>query len=151
MSNVVVSWFCQPFNELTTNDLYNIIQLRNAVFVVEQNCVYQDADGRDTVCYHLFGKADNELVAYARLVPPGVAYVEPAIGRVVVDAAWRNKSLGKQLMEQSIAHCQQLFPGHGIRVSAQTYLKRFYTELGFLPTGKEYLEDGIPHMEMLLT
>jgi ElaA protein len=137
------------FDALTPAELYQIIRLRNEVFVVEQKCVFQDADNKDLKCHHLMVLAGNDLTAYARLVPPGVAYQEMSIGRVVSSPAYRRTGAGRYMMEQAIAACHQLF-GHGpIRIGAQLYLKKFYESLGFIAEGDIYLEDDIEHIEMV--
>lgn len=131
--------------------MYEILQLRNRVFVVEQNCVYDDTDDKDLHCYHLCGYVDEQLVAYARIVPPGISYEEPSIGRVVTHPKHRKYGYGKMLMKTAIEETRHQFNATSIRISAQEYLLKFYSELGFTNTGKSYLEDGIPHAEMLLS
>ncbi|MEP6728409.1 MAG: GNAT family N-acetyltransferase, partial [Bacteroidota bacterium] len=145
----MITWICKPFNELTADELYAILQLRNEVFVVEQNCVFQDADNKDQPSFHLMGW-DTKLVAYTRLVPAGIAYEEPSIGRVVTSITARGSGTGRMLMQQSITECRKLFGNGIIRIGAQLYLKDFYTSLGFIPTGGIYPEDGIDHIQMLL-
>jgi ElaA protein len=143
-----LSWTLKFFSELTPHELYAIIRLRNAVFVVEQNCVFQDADNQDQSSWHLMGWQDGLLAAYTRLVPPGQIYEEASIGRVVTDPASRGTGAGRLLMTESIAHCEELFGSGPIRIGAQQYLEAFYTSLGFEKTGEPYLEDGIPHIYM---
>ncbi|MEO5681125.1 MAG: GNAT family N-acetyltransferase [Chitinophagaceae bacterium] len=145
------TWTCKPFDALTPAELYAILQLRNEVFVVEQQCVFQDADNKDQASHHLTGWRQGQLVAYTRLVPPGVAYEEPSIGRVVTAVTARGSGIGRQLMEQSVAECRRLFGNTVIRIGAQLYLKQFYASLGFVPTGGIYPEDGIDHIQMLLS
>ncbi len=147
MQNLV--WKCKPFAELSSHELYAIIRLRNEVFVVEQNCVFQDADNKDQQCFHLVGWGDNQLVAYSRLVPKGVAYPYISIGRVVTSPAGRAQGAGKALMLQSIDYCNQLFGEQPIKIGAQLYLKKFYESFGFKQTGDVYDEDGIDHIEMM--
>lgn len=137
------------FKELTPAELYSIIRLRNEVFVVEQNCAYQDADNKDIYCYHQALYLDNTLVAYARLVPPGLSYEEMSIGRVVTSSIVRGKGAGKILMEAAIKNCYKVFGKGSIRISAQLYAKPFYTALGFIETGDVYDEDNIEHIEMV--
>lgn len=140
------------FNELTTAELYTILQLRAEVFVVEQQCPYQDLDNKDLQAYHLCGWMDETLVAYARLLPAGVSYPDASsIGRVVSKPSFRTRGLGKQLMEEAIRQTEALFPGFPITISAQHYLLRFYESFGFKARGDVYLEDDIPHQEMILT
>ncbi len=141
-------WTCKHFNDLLPQELYEIIKLRNEVFVVEQNCVFQDADGKDVDCYHLMGRC-GELAAYARLVPAGVIYALPSIGRVVTSPKYRTMGAGKQLLVKAIDECYQLFGRQSIEIGAQLYLKKFYESFGFVQTGDMYLEDDIPHIHML--
>ncbi len=146
----MINWICKKFDDLSPQELYNIMQLRNEVFVVEQNCVYQDADDKDPNCYHLMGLQENKLVAYTRIIPPGVAYTEASIGRVVTSPAARGGGVGRELMKKSIEQVSQLFGTVSIRIGAQLYLFRFYTSLGFQQTSTAYLEDNIEHVEMIL-
>lgn len=143
----------KPFDALTLYELYEIGRLRQEVFIVEQNCPYIDFDRRDFDCYHLmFWAEEKTLAAYARLVPKGYSYPdEPAIGRVITSQKARGTGLGRELMLVAIEECQRIWGNQPIRISAQTYLLDFYSSLGFVSTGKEYLEDDIPHTEMLLT
>ncbi|MDZ4666078.1 MAG: GNAT family N-acetyltransferase [Bacteroidota bacterium] len=143
-----MKWFAKTFNELSVLELYGILQLRSKVFIVEQNCAYQDLDEVDKKSWHLFGTENEKIMAYARLIPQGVNYPEASIGRVVVDPSLRGKSIGKELMKESILKCDELFKTSNITISAQCYLKKFYNECGFKEVGKEYLEDNIPHIKM---
>lgn len=148
MSNKL-EWTLKPFQDLTLEELYAFGQLRQEVFIVEQNCPYLDFDGKDAACYHLMGHLKGHLVAYARLVPPGVSYPQAAsIGRVVSSPAHRGKGLGKALMKEALAVTQQLWYKVPLTISAQDYLLHFYEEFGFVDSGKKYLEDDIPHTEM---
>ncbi len=133
---------------MTALEWHRVLALRAQVFVVEQNCAYQDPDGKDVVSYHLLMESGEELVAYARLVPPGVSYAEAAIGRVVTSQTVRGKGWGKALMEIAIAQIQKKFEVNEICISAQSYLLKFYSDLGFVAEGEEYLEDDIPHWKM---
>lgn len=138
------------FEELSISELYQLLQLRSAVFIVEQNCVYQDIDDKDRLGYHLLGFLDSQLVACARILPVGVSYADYcSIGRVCTKQTHRQHGLGKKLMRQAILNCQELFPTENIKISAQSYLLKFYTELGFSAIGEEYLEDDIPHRAMV--
>lgn len=137
------------FNDLTPAELYKIIRLRNEIFVVEQNCVYQDADNKDIYCFHQMMYKDGELVAYARLVPPGLSYEEMSIGRVVTSKLVRGTGMGKIVMIAAINSCYKVYGKKGIRISAQLYAKPFYASLGFTETGNIYDEDGIEHIEMV--
>jgi len=147
----MITWTLKKFDDLTPHELYAILQLRNEVFVVEQQCAFQDADNKDQISYHIMGMEAASLVAYTRLVPPGISYAEPAIGRVVTAAQVRGTGAGRQLMEYSITQCYALFGHCQIRIGAQVYLKKFYTSLGFRTDGEIYLEDGIQHIEMILS
>lgn len=139
------------FNELTPAQLYEILQLRQLVFVVEQNCVYLDCDDNDQRAMHICLSEEESLIAYTRILAPGTSYESYcSIGRVVNHPDHRKKGLGKEIMKASIAFCRKTFPEHSIKISAQIYLDDFYTSLGFLSTGEEYLEDGIPHQAMIL-
>jgi ElaA protein len=147
----MIHFRCKPFYELTAPQLYTIMALRQEVFVVEQNCPYIDADGKDLKGWHIVGYDDDgKLVAYARLLPKGVSYESHvSIGRVVVSASFRSKGTGRKLMKAAIDNLEQLFPGDNIKISAQTYLRAFYESLGFVVSGDEYIEDGIPHFPMV--
>ena len=137
------------YNELTTEELYGLLQLRSQVFVVEQNCVYQDIDGKDQKSLHVLGKKDNVIIAYSRIFKKGDYFKESSIGRVVVDKNSRHLQCGSQIMQASIEAIQNTFETKIIKISAQLYLKNFYTSFGFKPTGNTYLEDGIPHIAMI--
>jgi ElaA protein len=145
-----LNWTLKKFEDLTPAELYAIMQLRNEVFVVEQNCVYQDADDKDIRAFHFMGWDGNILAAYTRLLPQGVSYTEASIGRVVSSPKYRGKGLGRQLMQLSITNTFHLFNCNTIKIGAQLYLKKFYERLGFIQNSGEYLEDNIPHIEMLL-
>jgi ElaA protein len=140
----------KPFSTLTPAELYAILRLRNEVFVVEQNCVFQDADNKDIYCHHLMLFENKQLVAYARLVPPGISFREMSVGRVVSSREVRGKGAGRELMQLAIEYCHKIFGEGTIRIGAQYYLEKFYGSLGFSPTGDVYDEDGIPHIEMTL-
>ena len=140
----------EEFGVLSTPDLYRILKLRAEVFVVEQHCVYLDMDGKDTKAYHLLGYENDTLGAYARILPQGVSYPDySSIGRVCTGNGYRGQGIGRKLMQTAILSCQTLFPNVNIKISAQSYLLKFYTELGFEAVGREYLEDDIPHMAMV--
>jgi ElaA protein len=143
-------WITKAYAELGLDELYDLLQLRNRVFVVEQQAAYLDCDGKDKKAHHLLLLGDlGEVIAYARLLPPGVSYLEAAIGRVVVDPAWRGRGLAHDLMRLAIPQCLALFGVDRIRISAQKHLQGFYGQHGFRPFGADYLEDGIPHVAML--
>lgn len=138
------------FSELTVDELYELLRLRSEVFVVEQNCVYQDIDNKDQLALHILGVSEQKLVAYTRCFPPGIYFEEAAIGRVVVADSARGTGLGHSIMEASLTAIKKRFNTTTVKLSAQTYLKDFYTTHGFSEVGEEYLEDGIPHIAMLL-
>lgn len=138
------------YNELTTNQLYNILKLRAEVFVVEQNCAYQDLDNKDNKALHLIGEINNEIIAYTRIFKKGDYFTNSSIGRVLVKKKFRKKELGKAIMEKSIEIIKKNTKEEKIEISAQKYLTKFYKDLGFKKTGKEYLEDNIPHIKMIL-
>jgi ElaA protein len=142
---------CLPFDQLLPAELYEILALRQEVFVVEQNCPYLDCDGKDQQSWHLMGRNEaKQLTCYTRLLPPGLSYPGYAsIGRVVTSPLARGTGAGKILMERSIEFCNHLFGPGPIKISAQSYLLKFYEGLGFTSTGEEYLEDGIPHTKMI--
>ena len=143
-----ISFKIKRFNELSTSELYSLLQLRSEVFVVEQNCVYQDVDGKDNKAIHVLGYFDTELAAYSRLFDKGIYFEEASIGRVVVSPKHRDKKLGHDLMQVSIAAVNEHFKEHNITISAQEYLKKFYESHGFVQTSEMYLEDDIPHIQM---
>ena len=147
---MTLTWTLKEFTQLSPAELYAIIRLRNEVFVIEQNCIYQDADNKDQASLHLCGWTGNELIAYTRIIPPGVAHEECTIGRVVISASHRRTGLGKELMRVSIDKAYSAFNTDTIKIGAQVYLKKFYGSLGFTQCSDEYLEDGIPHILMLL-
>lgn len=147
---MTISWNVKPFDQLAPHEVYAALQLRNEVFVVEQNCVFQDADNKDQSSYHLFGWDGDLLAAYTRLVPAGISYVEPSIGRVVISPMRRSLGMGRELMIRSIDHVYNIWGKENIRIGAQLYLKKFYESLGFQQSSEIYLEDGIEHIEMLL-
>ena len=146
-----LNWIFKKFDNLTASELYAIMQLRNEVFVVEQNCVYQDADDKDQQCWHLCGWDAKKLVAYTRIIPPGISYTEASIGRVVTSPAYRASGAGRELMKESISLTYSQFNCTQIKIGAQLYLTKFYQSLGFVQSSPEYLEDGIAHIEMILT
>lgn len=137
------------FNELSTHELYAVLQLRAEVFVVEQDCVYQDLDNKDLDAYHVLGVLDTKIVAYARIFKPGDYFLESSIGRIVVKKEFRKFQYGYQLVQNSIQFIENNLQQNTILISAQSYLTKFYNSLGFTQVGEEYLEDGIPHIKML--
>lgn len=143
-----ISWKTKTFDELSTQELYQILRLRSEVFVVEQNCVYQDIDNKDQKALHLFGIVEGEIIAYSRLFKPGDYFEFSSIGRVVVAEKNRDKNFGHELIDQSILEINRRFNVQNITISAQLYLKKFYESHGFVATSETYLEDDIPHIEM---
>lgn len=149
----LLRWENKHFDDLTASELYSIGNLRQQVFVVEQNCAYLDFDNLDQKCWHVMAwDEDGDLVAYTRLVPAGAYYDNDiAIGRVITNKKVRGSGIGRVLMDKSTSYCWEIWGKQTIRISAQDYLLKFYTSLGFIDTGKKYLEDDIPHTEMYLT
>ncbi len=142
---------CLYFDDLSLRQLYALMALRQEVFVVEQHCPYLDADGKDLQCWHLLGThPDGQLVAYARLLPIGLAYDDyPAIGRIITSPGIRNSGAGRALVAEAIRQCQKLWGNTHLKIGAQAHLERFYQTFGFIKTGEPYLEDGIPHIYMI--
>jgi ElaA protein len=147
-----LDWRWRRFAELTVSELDAIYRARQEAFVIEQQCLYLDADGCDPLSFHLaaWSMADPLPAAYARVLQPGLKYREPSIGRVLTLGAARGTGLGRELVRRAVAHCHQAFPRWAIRISAQSHLERFYAEFGFTVVGERYSEDGISHTEMLL-
>lgn len=144
-----IIWKIKEFEELSNFELYQILQLRINVFMLEQECLYPECDNKDLKGKHLMGYLNNQLVAYARLLPPGVSYSDASIGRVVVHPQCRHLKLGNALMSKALAQVREDFPYEDIRISAQAHLQGFYERVGFERVSEEYLEDNIPHVEML--
>lgn len=145
-----INWQCVNFAEMDNVQLYQLLALRSEVFVVEQNCAYQDLDDLDEAAWHLCAYSGEQLVAYLRILAPGVNYAEAAIGRVITRKNHRGKGIGNALMRRGLAAVKQYYPGTGVRLSAQAHLQKFYKNIGFVGVGSEYLEDNIPHREMYL-
>tara|TARA_B100001057_G_scaffold476489_1_gene544587 strand:- start:783 stop:1235 length:453 start_codon:yes stop_codon:yes gene_type:complete len=143
----IVKFEVKKFNEIDNKTLHNVFLIRSEVFIIEQNCVYQDIDGKDTKSIHIIGKIKDEIIAYSRIMSLSNEFC--SIGRVLVKKTSRKKGLGTELMQRTIAEATKKFNEKKIKISAQEYLKKFYTNLGFNHTGKSYLEDGIPHIEMI--
>jgi ElaA protein len=146
-------WQWSRFSELRPEDLYAVVRLREAVFIVEQECAYHDADGRDPLAWHLLGWSDGEngrsLVAYARIFEPGARYTEASIGRVVTAPEVRGTGLGKMLMAEALRRLEDVAPGQAVKIAAQRRLEKFYLALGFKPVSEPYEEDGIIHVDMV--
>lgn len=151
MPDELLKWQWCSLDELTTTQLYAVLSTREAVFVLEQNCAYQELDGLDLQAMHLiaWNGESHEVAAYLRVLAPGVKYTEPAIGRVLTSQKFRKQGLGRTLVSKGLAHVGKAYPGHAVRISAQAHLERFYRSLGFEVASEPYLEDGIPHVEML--
>ncbi len=144
-----IHWHTKAFEELDVNELYDILQLRMDVFVVEQNCPYPELDGKDKNCLHVFASHHGKVVAYARIVPPGLSYPQMSIGRVVVHPEYRKEKLGRRLMNLVLEKIEEEFEAQEIQIGAQCYLKEFYGSFGFESASEDYLEDGIPHVDMI--
>lgn len=149
----MLNWQCLTFGELTTTQLYALVQARINVFVVEQNCPYPELDDKDTQAgvRHLLGYENGNIVAYARLLPPGLSYPSVSIGRVLTTSQCRGSGQGYTLIEKALAYCAEYWPEQDIEIGAQEHLAGFYGKFGFMPTSTMYLEDGIPHIDMKLT
>ena len=145
-----MNWILKSFNELTNKELHDIYKLRISVFVVEQNCPYLDIDGKDIDSLHFYKVEGGCIVAYSRLLPPGLSYEQPSIGRIITNPKFRGQSYGIELMNESIKAVRERWPGKSIKIQAQSYLRSFYGSFGFIPVSEEYLEDDIPHTDMML-
>lgn len=144
-----MKWVLKHFKELEVDELYKILRLRNEVFIVEQNCPYQDCDNKDKDAYHLYLENDKRIVTYVRILKKGVSYKEASIGRVVCSIDYRGSGIAKECMEKAIEFIEEALGESNIRISAQEYAKGFYEKLGFKKVSDIYLEDDIPHIEML--
>ncbi len=146
-----LNWYCRHFTELSVAELYDLLQLRSEVFVVEQECVFLDMDGVDKQSYHLFAYFGDQLVACCRLIAADIVYSNRAsIGRVANKASVRGTGIGRHMMKKAIEKCRELFPSSSLRIGAQLYLKDWYGSFGFVPAGNIYLEDEIEHIHMEL-
>lgn len=146
-----MQWILKKFQDLTVDEFHDILQLRINVFIVEQNCPYPELDDKDKIAFHLFGiNKENKMIAYTRIFKPGDYYKEAAFGRVAVHQDYRNQNIGFQLVEQTIIEIHKLFGNTNIKIGAQTYLNNFYQSFGFHQVGDDYIEDGIPHIHMLI-
>ncbi|MCI6692828.1 MAG: GNAT family N-acetyltransferase [Clostridium sp.] len=144
-----MKWEIKKFKELSVEELYRILELRNSVFIVEQECIYQDCDRKDLEAFHLLCIEDDKVIATLRILHKGVSYKEMSIGRVVVHKEYRRQNLGRKSMEMAIEYIKDKYGDSPIRISAQVYIKEFYKSLGFIEVSDVYLEDDIPHIEML--
>lgn len=148
--NNSINWEVKSFEDLTSKELYSILQLRAEVFIVEQNCPYQDMDGKDSFSFHLLGTdVDGKLIVYARILPADISFREVSIGRVVSSPAVRRTGAGMELMEMALKVAEDKYGKVPVRIGAQLYLKKFYERFGFKQVSEMYLEDGIEHVEML--
>lgn len=145
---MTLKWQTLAFTELTAAQMYDVLRLRQEVFVVEQHCAYPDLDGLDQQAIHMLCTQHQELVAYQRCLSPGLKYAESSLGRIVVCATSRGQQLGRELVRRGIEHNQLRWPEKDICISAQAHLKAFYSSMGFVAEGREYLEDNIPHRQM---
>lgn len=145
-----MEFIAKSFSECSQQDIFDFYYVRSEVFVLEQNCAYQDVDHKDLKCIHIFLREADKLLAYCRVLPPGLSYKETSIGRVVVPKTERSKGYAKHLMQKSIDYCFKQYPKHDLVISAQMYLDQFYRNLKFVPEGESYLEDNIPHQKMRL-
>lgn len=144
-----IIWQTKSFEELTVQELYGLLRLREQVFIIEQNCIYPDIDNKDPKAIHVLGIANDKIISYARIFKPGDYFDTASIGRVVTDISFRDKKVGYALMQKSIAAVEQFFNETTITISAQQYLTGFYESLGFVQVGEGYLEDDIPHIKMV--
>ncbi|OWA35157.1 GNAT family N-acetyltransferase [Saccharibacillus sp. O16] len=146
-----MQWKLKSFEQLSGDEVYRILRARVDVFVLEQQCLYPEVDGKDPKCYHLFAEKDGEIAAYCRLLPPDVAYPQASIGRVLVSHGYRGQGLAQELMQRAIVFLTEQLRESEIKIQAQHYLEKFYGTFGFQPISEVYPEDGIPHVDMLLT
>ncbi|MBW3112469.1 GNAT family N-acetyltransferase [Bacillus sp. MCCB 382] len=145
-----MSWKVKSFTDLSTHELYELLQVRTEVFVVEQECAYLEVDGKDLHSYHLYREENGEVVAYARLLPAGVSYEQPSIGRVLVKEGYRGKGLANELVKRGLAFIHEEWGQQQVKIQAQEYLREFYGSFGFRAITETYLDDGIPHIDMIL-
>lgn len=143
-----MDWHIKKFEQLSLDELYDILKMRSEIFVVEQECVYLDVDGKDKNVFHLFLKENKKILAYCRILPRGIAYEEASIGRVIVNKNFRKEKLGETLMIKAISYLKDVLKEKEIKIQAQAYLRSFYKKFGFQEISEEYIEDGIPHIDM---
>ncbi len=148
----MIYWQTLSFQQLSTQQLYEILKLRVDIFVVEQQCPYPELDEKDIQegVNHVIGSRNGHIIAYARLLPKGLSYKDASIGRVVIKISERGSNLGHELLTTALDQCEKLWPGQSITIGAQSHLQQFYTRHGFIPVSDCYLEDGIPHIDMQL-
>ncbi|HHP1041587.1 GNAT family N-acetyltransferase [Bacillus thuringiensis] len=145
-----MGWNLKKFDELTNIELYNLLKERTLVFVVEQNCPYPEVDGKDPFSYHLFKENNGEIIAYLRIVPAGVSYQEISIGRVFVKKEYRGQGIAEELLKKGLDFIQNELKEKTVKIQAQDYLRKFYSSFGFQTISETYLEDNIPHIDMVL-
>ncbi|HDR7355351.1 GNAT family N-acetyltransferase [Bacillus wiedmannii] len=145
-----MGWNLKKFDELTNIELYNLLKERTLVFVVEQNCPYPEVDGKDPFSYHLFKENNGEIIAYLRIVPAGVSYQEISIGRVFVKKEYRGQGIAEELLKKGLDFIQNELKEKTVKIQAQDYLRKFYSSFGFQTISETYLEDSIPHIDMVL-
>ncbi|TNE70267.1 GNAT family N-acetyltransferase [bacterium] len=145
-----MNFVVKKFDELSSAELYDILKLRQDVFIIEQQSIFEDLDRKDQACYHVLGKLENEIVAYARILRPGLSYDEASVGRIITSASIRGTNKGRELVRFSVDYCRFLYPGEPIRISAQQHLQSFYGEFGFTTDSSPYDDGGILHVEMIL-
>ena len=150
-SGPVLQWQWCRLGELSAEQVYAVLAARVATFVVEQNCAYQDLDGLDIDAEHLIAWSGSEVAGYLRVLAPGTRFDDPSIGRIITTQPFRGSGLGRELVAKGIARARERYPGQPLRISAQKYLEKFYGDFGFETVSEPYLEDGIPHVEMLLS
>lgn len=143
-----MNWELKKFEELKVEDIYKILKIRNEVFIVEQQCAYQDCDGKDEKSYHLYLKDQDEIAGYLRIIPKGISFNEISIGRVLVNKRYRGKGIAREMMLKALDFIERELKEAEVKISAQVYLINFYRSLGFKETSKEYLEDNILHIDM---
>lgn len=147
----MIEWQWSTLEEFTPVQLYAVAAARIEVFVVEQNCVYQELDGLDLAARHLTGWSSGKVAAYLRVLGPQTRFTEPSIGRIITTREFRGTGIGRTLVASGVEEAERLYPGQALRISAQAHLQRFYSAFGFVTDSEQYLEDGIPHVEMLRT
>ena len=145
-----MGWYLKKFDELTNSELYSILKERTLVFVVEQNCPYLEVDGKDPLSYHLLKEDNGEIVAYLRILPAGVSYQESSLGRVFVKKEYRGQGIAQELVKKGLDFLQNELKETTVKIQAQEYLRKFYSSFGFQAISETYLEDNIPHIDMLL-
>ena len=151
MNDSHTEWLCRPFSGLSVDQLFDLLKLRQDVFILEQTCLYPDIEDTDKACHHLLGYQQGELVAVLRIVPPGISYTEPSLGRIATAQSVRRSGIGRKLVQRGIQTLHELYPSRSIRIGAQYYLKNFYASFGFRVVSDVYDLDGIEHIEMTLS